>query len=178
MTNYIFTIVIYTVCKNKRNIYMQLSSIMLTNNTPSFQAKLKINDDDNVLSKYDREALHHAASMVGTDKDTIEINFGNYFEGEEHTWSEQGDGWFQAHDDDFVCVNVESNIDNKTKSTDIGVSAYYTVIADNIVKDVTEYFEKLAGNSYEVDMSDFWKKNQKAQDRYARKHHLGRFSKD
>lgn len=157
---------------------MQLSSIMSTNNNPSFQAKLKINDKDNVLFKSDREALHNAASMVGTDKDIIEINFDNYFEGKNHTWFEQGVGWLQAHDEDFVFVNVVSEIGDKTKSTDIGVSGYYTVIADNIVKVVTEYFEKLAGNRYEVDMSDFWKKNQKAQDRYDRKHHLGRFSKD
>lgn len=157
---------------------MQLSPIMSTNNTPSFQAKLKINDDYRVLSEYDKKALHESASMIGTDKDTIEINVGTYIEGDEHTWAEQGSGWFTQRDEDFVVVDVDSKIGNEEKSAQILESGYPLSIGDKVFKSITKYFDKLVNPPVEVDMSDFWAKNDKAQERYDRKHHLGRFSKD
>ncbi len=156
---------------------MQLSPIMSANNKPSFQAKLTINDEDNVLLKYQKQELHDMASKIGTDEDTIEINFGKYIEGKEHTWAEQGE-WFTASDEDFVSVDVDSKIGNKEKSTQIFGSGYPSSICDEIFGRITEHFNKLIDNPVEVDMTDFWAKNDKAQERYDRKHHLGRFSKD
>lgn len=151
---------------------------MTTNNNPSFQAKLKINDKHNLLLKYQKQELHDMASKIGTDEDTIEIDFGNYIEGEEHTWSEQGSGWFRAKDNDFVLGDVEAKIGNKDKSTEVVGYGCRSNMGDMIFEQITDYFNKLIDNPVEVDTTDFWKKNDKAQERYDRKHHLGRFSKD
>lgn len=153
---------------------MQVISVK---NSPAFGAKLELKGEVPYFAKRNLPYLEELANRVGKMTDTITLKFDErIIESETRISREQGErSCLYTYSRSYRPFEIIQDIDNIKSGTRECLFSKGIGGTDDDYEcgQLIEILENLS----KISMEDFWEKNQKAQERYDRRHHKGRFEK-